>query len=194
MPNLKLIPLCAVLIAISTLVPNTFAKGRKNTEEMVEKNVQYPYDCVPSDYRFSYFTLILEPSFKFTRQATYFIHNTSDKPISLLQARTGDDPYIMHLKTTINPHQWSVLAIGEKKVLMICTNSDKKLMHDKVVDCQKNLDICQYTHARYGDNEHGNYWPIENNTMNGAVHAMRWHGVLLIDPKQVRLDKEGKTE
>lgn len=165
-----------------------------SNEEKKEEKLRYPYDCTAENYYYHYYTLILNPSQKYEAQSIYFVHNTSSKIINLLQTKNGDEPYIMHMKTTIKPNMWSVLAMDEKQISIICTWKNEKASREEVLNCKNLLDICEFTHSKFGDNHRGNYWVVENNTMMGAKRATRYHGVLLIDPKKVKQDKAGEVQ
>jgi hypothetical protein len=159
-----------------------------NAAKKEKKILRYPYGCFPVGFKYKYHHLILTPTAKYHPQTVFFIHNISTKPVFLYQARDGNAPYIIHINTRILPNRWSVYAMDEKKVKFICTNEDKKVRHKKVIDCAKVLDICEFPRTRFGDNHRGNYWPIKNGSRKGAAVALRYHGVLLIDPK--KKDKE----
>ncbi|AAO90650.1 enhanced entry protein [Coxiella burnetii] len=156
------------------------------------KILRYPYGCYPMGYKFNYYNLILQPTGRYHPQTIYFIHNVSKQAISLFQARSNDEPYIIHINTTIAPNAWSVLATDEKKVKYICTNGGNDILKLKIINCSKVLDICEFPRTRFGDNNRGNYWAVENiGSSTAAVSAIRWYGILLIDPKKRDLENEG---
>ena len=59
------------------------------------KILRYPYSCYPMRYKFNYRNLILQPTGKYHPQTIYFIHNVSKQAISLFQARSNDELYII---------------------------------------------------------------------------------------------------
>ncbi|OGO94060.1 MAG: hypothetical protein A3F41_04725 [Coxiella sp. RIFCSPHIGHO2_12_FULL_44_14] len=182
------------LFLMAMLIAVIFSQFSLAGEEKKEEKRQYPYDCTPEGFQFSNFTVQLHPVAKYHPQTIYFFHNISDKTIHILQTNMGNDPYIMNMRTTMKPKMWSVLATDEKNVSLICTMPNEKLPHDQVINCKDLLEICEFTHTKFGDNHRGNYWVVENNTMMGAKSATRHHGVLLIDPAKTKQDKEGQMQ
>lgn len=164
------ISLCFLLLAVSG------ANG---------KELRFPPGCYPMGYKFKYYNLILKPTARYHPQTVYLIHNISNQSVKLFQARSGDDPYIMHNNTTIGANTWSVLATDEKEIKYICANGGEDILKIKVVNCSKMLEICEFPRTRFGDNNRGNYWIAQNvGSWTGAVSAARWNGILLIDPKK----------
>ena len=79
--------------------------------------------------------------------------------------------------------------MDHKQMKFICTRKKKGIHIEQVVNCAKILEICEFPHTRFGENHRGNYWVNQRSSMNSAKNATRYHGVLLIDPKKVRKDK-----
>lgn len=154
-----------------------------------KKPIRFPHGCFQKGYQFDYHHVIFRPTAKFQPQTVYFIHNVSNKKIKLFQSRTGNEPYVMHVNTAVLPNRWSVYATDEKKSKFICAVARKKGLHDRVVNCSRVLDICEFPWTRFGDNHRGNYWPIVNRSRGGAFRAMRYHGVVLIDGKKRKQDQ-----
>ncbi|WP_157870842.1 hypothetical protein [Candidatus Coxiella mudrowiae] len=92
------------------------------------------------------------------QKTVYFIHKISNQGVNLFQVSTGEDPYIIHINTTIAPHNWSVLSTNQKRLKYICTNEGSDLLKFKVIDCREVLDICKFPWTRFSDNNQGNYW------------------------------------
>ena len=176
----------ALLITILVSVCLVSYAGPKTKK----KPIRFPHGCSPVGYQFDYYHVIFKPAAKFQSQTVYFIHNLSNKTVKLLQSRTGNDPYIIHINSSIMPNRWSVFATDEKATKFICAVADGKGLHDRVINCSKVLDICEFPMTRFGGNHRGNYWPLVNHSRKGAMIAMRYHGVLLVDPKKRAQDKE----
>lgn len=83
----------------------------------------FPGGCIPTGFSFKYYVLHLHPNKAGNSQFMYFIHNKSNKAVTLYQMRTGDEAYIMHLNNRISPNRWGAYAAKEKEVKFICTYS-----------------------------------------------------------------------
>ena len=148
------------------------------------KALRYPVRCEQSGYQFRYYTLMLIPTTQQRTRAVYFIYNKSNRPVTLLQSRSGDDVYVMHINNTIKPKQWGTFATSEKEIKFICTKDNKRGLHNKVIDCSKVLKACEYPSVKFGDNNRGNYWVVESNSRRGALRATNYNGILLLGPTQ----------
>ena len=166
----------------SFLVSDVVVSGKKESKRV-------PHGCFQQGYQFDYFHVIFTPTAKFHPQTVYFVHNVSKRSVKLFQSREGNEPYVMHINTTIIPKRWSVYATDEKKSKFICAVKNKKGLHDQVIDCSKVLDVCEFPWTRFGDNHRGNYWALTNRSKSGAFIGMRYHGVVLIDSKKRKQDQ-----
>lgn len=117
-----------------------------------DKLSRYPRGCLPINYSMDYHALQLQPVKRSPPQAIYFIRNTSSKPVTLWQTRSGDAPYIVHINNVIGAKSWSVFALSEKLAKFICVNRHKNLQKSVVLDCRDVLDVCQFPYARFGGN------------------------------------------
>lgn len=173
---MKLISQSIVAVVIALFCVNSFA--------VEKKKLRYPLGCKPVGYSFQYFNVMFKPTAKYHPQTLYFVKNISNRDINMMQARKGDEDYVVYMRNTIKPNRWSALALDEKNAKFICTNKNKKQKTHAVVNCRKVLDICEFTQVRFGTNHRGNYWVTHNKSMRGAYNATKWHGVLLVDPKR----------
>lgn len=103
----------------------------------------------------------------------------------MLQAIGDSKPYIMHVDGSNDQNRWAVLAVSDHQIKYTCTNYDKRNNDYRVINCQKVLDICEFPRAEFGTNHRGTYWLTRNQSRRGAVNRARWHGVLLVDHKQM---------
>lgn len=181
--NKKLIlPITAALIFSLSSASIAKKKAEKSDEDPTDK-LRYPIGCTQMGYTFDLYNVIFTPTAKFHPQTLYFVHNISNRPVTMLQTRTGTEQFVIYNNTTIAPNRWSALAMDEKSSKYIC--SDSKGNETRVpIQCKKVLDICEFASSRFGTNHRGNYWLPYNNTMGGAKRQAERHGILLYDPKR----------
>lgn len=176
-----------LMIYTITIFCCTFALSDNSYSK--EKFLRYPVGCTVGGFKFDYYNVIFKPTALYHPQTIYFVHNLSSQTVHMLYTDAGNRPYTApSINGSINPKLWSVLALDEK-TKFICTNYDKSKGMHNVIDCSKVLEICEFQRTRFGPNTHGNYWVSQHNTIMGSVSAVRWHGILLTDPKK-NADKE----
>lgn len=137
-----------------------------------------PLGCLDVGYQFEFKTLNLLPEEAGVRNSLYFMLNTSNKRINLYQMRKDDSSLSMYLNHDIAPNRWAVLSTCEKEVKYICTVDDPKSKYGKVVDCGKNLQVCEFARVRFGLNNRGNHWIVNGNTRGGAVREVVNYGII----------------
>lgn len=140
--------LCGSLSLLLVLFSHTLAANDKPTFR----------GCFKVGFSFDNKALLLAPQTKAPPQTLYFIHNTSSHPVVLL---VNDPPSLMSLsyKTQIENDQWSVFATDESSLRFSCKSAKE---NGDFVDCQKVLELCQYTNTKFPSSSNGNYWALMN--------------------------------
>jgi len=148
-----------------------------DVEDTDTKNdATYPTGCLDKGYKFKLKTVNLMPGEN--TQTMYFFYNVRNEPISLYQMLKEDSTRSLYLNHTIEPHQWSVLAISEPKMRFICTIPSKEDDYGSIVDCASSLKVCQNVDVRFGLNNKGNFWLHGSNTKNGALRQVVNYGII----------------
>lgn len=157
----------------------TYADREKNDPEF-KKSKRFLSGCYIEGYHFKHRVLHLEPKSKGHAASIYFMHNLSmNTSVNLYQMKTGNESYIMNLNNKINPNQWGVFATDKTLDRFICTIPSSKYTYGEVVDCKKVLDVCEFTNAKFGTNNRGNYWVIRSSHKSGAKWGSIRQGTLL---------------
>lgn len=167
-PLLKKISL--FFLCIPGLVSLSWAEEKENTRN--------PAGCNDVGYTFNLKTLHLLPHTEGGGQSLYVMYNKSQKPVTLFQMRDEESSYSMYFNHKINPGNWAILATCEKQMKYICTTADEKSAYGKIIDCQKNLQICEYNNVKFGLNNKGNYWLVNSNSKNAAVREVVRYGII----------------
>lgn len=138
-----------------------------------------PLGCRDVGYQFELKTLHLIPQTQSEarNQALYFIFNSLTKPVTLFQMRKDDSTRGIYLNHQIHPRQWAVLSTNEKQLNYICTIEDGKSKYGKIVDCGDSLKVCEYVYVKYGLNNKGSFWLMDN-TGGGAVQEVLHYGII----------------
>ncbi len=159
------------VVCLSLLIP-TYLHAKKKEEQ------RNPLGCVDVGYEYELKTLSLLPKEAGERNSLYFIRNKSNQRIHLCQMRNNESSRSMHLNHTIHPSRWAVLSTCEKEIKYFCAVPDRKSKYGRIVDCEKNLQVCEFARVRFGLNNRGNHWIVENNTRNGALRAVVRYGII----------------
>tara|TARA_Y100000588_G_C14211570_1_gene906908 strand:+ start:698 stop:1216 length:519 start_codon:yes stop_codon:yes gene_type:complete len=159
-------------IFILMMLLNTGTSFAKKNE------VRAPLGCKDVGYEFEFNILTLYPKEAGTRNSLYFIRNNSNKKINLYQMRSDGSAHSMYLNHDISKGRWAVLSTCEKEIRYVCTVDDKKSKYGQIVDCGKNLQVCEFARVRFGLNNRGNHWIVDNNTRNGAVREVVNYGII----------------
>lgn len=144
-----------------------------------EDENRYPIGCLDTGYYYKMKTITLMPHEKGTNdQGMYFFHNISNQPVDMYQMRGEESDRSLYLNHTIKPNQWAVLATSENTVRFICARPVAKKSYGQVVDCTDHVKICQFTNVRFGLNNKGNYWIVDNTDRNSAVRGVVYYGII----------------
>ncbi len=141
-----------------------------------------PLGCKNMGYRYAFNTVTfypgLAPEADGDRQSLYFVHNKVARSVHLYQMLDDGSLNTLPFNHTIYGKQWAVLATGQKEQRYICTLEDEKSAYGQVIDCAKSLKICEYARVKFGLNNRGNYWVVQNNTRDGAVQEVLRYGII----------------
>jgi|TARA_R110002126_G_scaffold1177_1_gene6990 hypothetical protein len=136
-----------------------------------------PLGCRDVGYKFDLNVLQILPRSVGDDQSLYFMYNKTDRAINLYQMRQSESSQSVYLNHVIRPHRWAVLSSSER-MKYICTMDDRKTSHGKIVDCAESVKVCEYARVKYGMNNRGNYWLVDGNSRNGAVHEVVYYGII----------------
>ncbi|MCX7115318.1 MAG: endopeptidase IV [Gammaproteobacteria bacterium] len=163
--------LISLLLILMGTLPTHVLLAKENEDN-------FPTECKTAGYHFKMKTVELAPDQSTQKQAMYFFHNTGSEDLQLYQMRGKDSSRSLYLNHTIHPNQWAVLATSEKVTRYICTHPAPKLTQGKIVDCADSVKICQFTHVRFGMNNKGNYWIVDNTDKNSALRGIVHYGII----------------
>jgi len=136
-----------------------------------------PLGCRDVGYKFDLNVLQILPRSVGDDQSLYFMYNKTDRAINLYQMRQSESSQSVYLNHVIRPNRWAVLSSSER-MKYICTMDDRKTSHGKIVDCAESVKVCEYARVKYGMNNRGNYWLVDGNSRNGAVHEVVYYGII----------------
>ncbi|MDP3560542.1 MAG: endopeptidase IV [Legionellaceae bacterium] len=169
--NIKTILLITSALSIGL---NVFAKPVK----VAKDDNRNPTGCQDSGYSYDLKTIKLLPVHEGAKHSMYFFFNQSNTQIELHQMRHQESSRSLFLNHALNPQLWSVLATNEPEIQFICTKPEKGYRYGKPVDCSEVVRVCEFTHVKFGLNNRGNYWMVDNNSRNGALHAVVTYGII----------------
>lgn len=156
--------------AATTVAVKDKAKEKEDTRP--------PIGCRDSGYQFVLEALHLKPGSNGDNQSLYVMYNQLNQAVTLYQMHGEESTRSAYLNHVIGPHEWAVLSTGEKQVKFICSVPEKKSLYGQVVDCATSLKVCEYTNARYGLNNRGNFWLYNSSTKGGAASAVVHYGII----------------
>lgn len=143
------------------------------------KPLELPRGCHKEGFTYHHNVLTLLPAKAGNHDSVYFIYNKSPNTISLYQLKSVDEHKGLNINNKIRAKQWGVYSSDEDQVRFACSIPSAKYDHGKLIDCGKVLDVCEYTHVKYGLNNRGNYWMARSSSKNGAVRRAMHIGILL---------------
>jgi hypothetical protein len=154
------------------------AQSAENFESEFKSKIRSPLGCKNVGYEYQLNVVNILPEDTGDRQSLYFIYNRLGKSINLHQMLKSSSTRSTYLNHVIRPHQWAVLATGEKEIKYICTVNGGKSSFGKVVDCSDSLKICEYARVKFGLNNRGNYWLVKNASRGRAVGNVVRYGII----------------
>lgn len=153
-------------------------KSLSKEEKAKRDELRFPIGCRPVGYKQHLKILTLYPGKEGALQTMYFFLNTMSQTVSLYQMRDKDSELSTRYNHTIKPNSWAVLATGEPLVNYICSLGDGKSGYGTILDCADSIKVCEYVHVKFGLNNKGNFWIVDSNTRNGAVHEVVHYGII----------------
>lgn len=111
-------------------------------------------------------------------QALFFVYNRTQHPLYLYQMLHDESTRSTYLNHMILPQQWAVLATNQKEVRYICSTNTDKSRYGKVVNCQDSIKICEYVRVKFGLNNRGNFWVVDNASRGAAVGQVVRYGII----------------
>lgn len=166
MMNFKSMMICLMAICFQTV------------SEAKEDESANPLGCQNTGYRFTLKTLELFPGENGPHQTMYFFYNLSNQSVILHQMRREESARSMYINHTMMPSHWSVLAANENVIRFICSIPNKRSDYGDVVDCANYVKVCKNTQVRFGLNNKGNFWIVDNNSKNGALRQVVYYGII----------------
>lgn len=142
-------------------------------------DLSLPKGCYQQGFVFEDNTLTLLPPKAGNTDSVYFIYNHSPTTLNLYELQQAKNHLGINANNKIAPYEWGVYSSDQTKVRFACTIPDKTYAHGKLVDCQQKLNVCEYTHVKYGVNNRGNYWMARSASKNAAIKRAIYIGVLL---------------
>jgi len=162
------------LVLMVSMVSMVYAAKKDNLERS-------PLGCKDIGYAFDLNVLQIMPGSagedEGDDQSLYFIFNRSNHTINLYQMRQSESSQSVYMNSVIRPQTWSVLSSSEE-VKYICTAHDGKSSHGRILDCGKNLKVCEYARVKYGMNNRGNYRLVRSTSRGSAVRSVIWYGII----------------
>lgn len=140
---------------------------------------ELPRGCHDEGYSFTHKSLTLMPSKAGKNDSVYFIYNNSEQTLNLFQLKSEKENMGLNINNKIEPFHWGVYSTDESLVRFACSVPSPVYDHGQLINCQKALNVCEYTNVKYGLNNRGNYWMSRSNTKNGALKRVNRLGVLL---------------
>lgn len=162
----------ALLCLTLLLFASAPAMAQKATDEL-------PKGCHNEGYTFNNFALTLMPSKVGNNDSVYFIYNNSSATISLYQLKSAKENMGININNKIRPYDWGVYSSDEPLVRFACTIPSAEYEHGKLINCKGHLEVCEYTNAKYGVNNRGNYWMTRSSSRNDALRRVNQLGILL---------------
>jgi hypothetical protein len=166
------------LIMVAFFTNNSAFASAESYENSFKSQVRSPLGCKNVGYQFNLNTVSFLPESVGERQSLYFVYNKLPKTINLYQMLKSSSTRNTYLNHSILGNKWTVFATGEPNLKFICTASDGKSKYGKIVDCSKNLKICEYTRVKFGLNNRGNYWLSNGTSRGSAVGEVVRYGII----------------
>lgn len=191
----KTLTFAATLVLTTSFAIGATPKMPLNKEDPDKKDdFRNPTGCMNTGYAFDLKTIRLESAKKGQAHAMFLFLNKSSQTIFLLQMRSEESSRSMFLNHTIPAKNWGVFATSEQKVKYICTIPKAGTTYGEVVDCKDYLNICEFTHVKFGLNNRGNYWLVNSSSKNQSVREIVHYGIIPMSiPKDPNAVKNAKT-
>jgi len=139
---------------------------------------RFPHGCRALGSKFHHDLLVLENAAEEHPQTLYLVHNLSSGPITLKRKRLDSRDLAPIYKNTIKYDQWGAFATDKPMMYFACFSGDAK-EYSYQINCRDVLEICQYTRAKFGEGNMGNYWSVKSNGQRAAMRDAIKQGILL---------------
>lgn len=139
---------------------------------------KFPRGCRPIGFDFKDQYLLLKSEAEEHPQTLYLLHNTSRYDIQLSLVNNNNLIKTPRFENTIKSKLWGAFATDEPEMKFSC-HIKSKHHDDRMVDCSNIFEICQYNRAKFADNNMGNYWVVNSNTLRKTVYKAITYGILL---------------
>lgn len=159
--------------------PTAKSQVVENPSNLDEKVKSFLPGCLELGHEFIGGKLVLTPvKTEEYDQTLFFIHNTYADNIRLEYQRTEKTPLNPLWQAKMHYNRWAVFATDQQGLVFSCYTD---YGHSDVtrIDCQSAVEVCQYPRAKFGQNNQGNYWVVNNQSKIGARNAVIRQGILL---------------
>lgn len=162
--------ICLILFFALAIPNNAFAKRSKR---------KFPHGCRSVGYSFVNRLLVLQPDETNPNpQTLYFIKNTSHHKILLTVEKLPNQIFLPSFNNEIRGNQWGAFATDEKVIRFRCILIPRN-GQEETIDCADTLTLCQYNNVKFADNNHGNYWVVNSETLRNTIRTSINKGILL---------------
>ena len=141
------------------------------------KSERFPHGCRELGSKISNDLLILENAAEEHPQTLYLIHNIYGGPVILKRLKTHDKDLGPLYKNKLGYNEWGAFAMDKQIMHFACYTGDGDLQQQ--VNCGQAIDICQYTRAKFGEGNMGNYWSVKSTDLYNAKRQAIQQGILL---------------
>ena len=169
----KLITLTLILFSFMTTQSALGARKSKRSQR------RFPRGCRHVGFEFKNDLLILKPLSEETPQTLYMFHNTSNSNIILKLVKQPHEVFSPNYENKIRPYQWAAFAMDKENMQFSCKKSYRNSTDDDTTDCGGVLEVCQYTRAKFGGSNKGNYWVVSSSPRYSTVRTSIQKGILL---------------
>lgn len=170
-----------VLLAVIFMLANSVYAEKtaiEKTQKVEKDDNRNPTGCLDTGYKFDMHTMKLLTKSSGASQSLYFIFNKSPQVVNLFQMRKEESSRSMFLNHAIGGNQWAVLATSETPMDYICTTPKAGTPYGNIIDCSRNLRICEYVNVKFGLNNKGNFWLVNSSSRNSAVMGVVRYGII----------------
>ena len=163
------------LLAISSIVCINFALS---SSILAKQERRFPHGCRDVGSSFKGNLLILEPESEETPQTLFLVHNISGSPVMLKRKRVDSKDFGPNYKNVIRYNQWGIF-VTDKPMLYFSCHSKPHDGYSYQLDCRDVVELCQFTRAKFGDGNNGNYWAVKSNGRRAGMRDAIRQGILL---------------
>ena len=164
---------CLTLLLLGAVISHSTLAAKKTRVKR-----RFPHGCRDVGYEFKNQLLVLKPQSEEHPQTIYLIHNLSHGHLLLQLEKLPQHTFSPHYKNVVRPNQWGAFATDQSIMQFKCSKATRRSAGEQI-DCGHVLELCQYTRAKFADNNMGNYWAVVSKTRRGAMNEAIAKGILL---------------